>query len=407
MKRIVILTTFCCLCINLFAQAPQKMSYQGVVRNPSGELVTNHAVGMKISILQGSASGSVVFSEIYNPNPQTNANGLVTVEIGSGILATGTFSGIDWAGGPFYLKAGTDPSGGTNYSVTGVSQLMSVPYALYARDVQNNADADANPQNEIQHLQLSGNSLSLTQSSSPVDLSKYLDNTDNQTLTLSGSNLSISGGNTVSLTAVGDKWGSQTVATDATLSGNGSTAIPLQVADHGVTSIKIADGTIANADIGDNTVTVAQLPAGAAADKYLRGDGTWAIPATGSLTETDPTWSGAANETADIGRSGRVGIGTTTPGAKLHLFDNSEMNFPQLLLDENDADYARLMFKNSDATEKDWTIAGKSSSTDTDSRLNFYYSNGSSGSNMVTITGEGKVGIGAFNPGAELEVAGR
>jgi hypothetical protein len=84
MKTIFILIMFCCLWINLSAQTPQKMSYQAVVRNSSGALVTNRAIGMKISILLGSASGSVVFSETYSPNPQTNANGLVVVEIGSG-----------------------------------------------------------------------------------------------------------------------------------------------------------------------------------------------------------------------------------------------------------------------------------------------------------------------------------
>ena len=137
MKTIVTLIMCCCLWISLFAQAPQKMSYQAVIRDTNGNLVTNHAVGMKISILQGSPTGSTVFQELYNPNPQTNANGLVSIEIGTGIPVTGTFSGIDWSIGPYFLKTETDPSGGSSYTISGTSQLLSVPYALYAKTAAN------------------------------------------------------------------------------------------------------------------------------------------------------------------------------------------------------------------------------------------------------------------------------
>ena len=109
------------------------MSYQCVVRNASGALVTNQSVGIKISILQGTPSGTVIYSETYSPNPQTNANGLVTIEIGGGTPVTGTFSAINWASGPYFLKTETDPTGGTSYTITGTSQLLSVPYALHAK----------------------------------------------------------------------------------------------------------------------------------------------------------------------------------------------------------------------------------------------------------------------------------
>jgi len=116
----------------LIAQSPEKMSYQAIIRNSSNQLVTNQAVGMKISVLQGTSTGTIVYQEIYNPDPQTNANGLVSIEIGGGIPITGNFSSIDWASGPYFLKTETDPTGGTNYTITGISQLLSVPYALYA-----------------------------------------------------------------------------------------------------------------------------------------------------------------------------------------------------------------------------------------------------------------------------------
>jgi hypothetical protein len=132
MKKLFTLIVIIVLTISIFAQSPQKMTYQAVIRNASGALVANHAVGMKISLLQGSASGTVVFAETYSPVPQTNANGLVTIEIGSGTPSAGTFSEIDWSEGPFYLKTETDPAGGNSYTITGTSQVLSVPYSLYS-----------------------------------------------------------------------------------------------------------------------------------------------------------------------------------------------------------------------------------------------------------------------------------
>ena len=120
-----------------FAQVPQKMSYQAVIRNLSNNLVTSKPIGMRISILQGSISGATVYKEIYNPNPQTNANGLVTVEIGGGTAITGVFANINWANGPYFVKTETDPNGGTAYSITGINQLLSVPYALHAKTADN------------------------------------------------------------------------------------------------------------------------------------------------------------------------------------------------------------------------------------------------------------------------------
>ena len=116
----------------LSAQAPEKISYQAVIRNASDQLVTNQEVGMRVSIVQNSIDGTVVYQEIYNPNPETNNNGLLTIEIGAGIPVTGTFSEIDWSDGPYFLRTETDPSGGTTYTISGTSQLLSVPYALYS-----------------------------------------------------------------------------------------------------------------------------------------------------------------------------------------------------------------------------------------------------------------------------------
>jgi hypothetical protein len=118
------------LTVSVFAQAPQKMSYQAVIRNNSNALITSTPVGMKISILQGSSSGAAVYVETQTPS--TNANGLVSLEIGSGTVVTGTFAGINWATGTYFIKTETDPTGGTAYTIVGTNQLMSVPYALFS-----------------------------------------------------------------------------------------------------------------------------------------------------------------------------------------------------------------------------------------------------------------------------------
>jgi hypothetical protein len=106
------------------------MSYQSVIRNSSNTLVVNQGVGMRISILQGSASGTAVFVETHTAS--TNLNGLASVEIGGGSVVSGTFAGIDWANGPYFIQTETNPTGGINYSISSTSQLLSVPYAMYA-----------------------------------------------------------------------------------------------------------------------------------------------------------------------------------------------------------------------------------------------------------------------------------
>jgi hypothetical protein len=130
MRKIIVLLTTVFLAGSIFAQAPRKMSYQAVIRDASDHLVVNQDIGIRISILQYNAGGSVVYSERHNST--TNANGLVSLEIGTGSVLDGSFSGINWPEGPFFLKTEVDVAGGTNYSITSTTQLLSVPYAFHA-----------------------------------------------------------------------------------------------------------------------------------------------------------------------------------------------------------------------------------------------------------------------------------
>ncbi|MBM3403824.1 MAG: hypothetical protein FJY10_02905 [Bacteroidetes bacterium] len=129
MKKPIFILLFFTVSIFLSAQSPQKLSYQAVIRDATGKLIQNSPVGIKISVLQGSATGVSVYTEVHSVT--TNVNGLVSLEIGGGITSD-DFSEIDWASGPYFLKTETDPMGGSSYTITGTSQLLSVPYALYA-----------------------------------------------------------------------------------------------------------------------------------------------------------------------------------------------------------------------------------------------------------------------------------
>lgn len=127
--------------LTIFAQAPQKMSYQSVVRTPEGKLVKKSSVKVRISLLKGSEDGTRVYGEVHHKT--TNDNGLVSLKIGEGTQQMGQFSAIDWSKGPYFIKAETDPAGGNDYPIEVITELMSVPYALYA------ANSPVGPQGEM------------------------------------------------------------------------------------------------------------------------------------------------------------------------------------------------------------------------------------------------------------------
>jgi hypothetical protein len=149
--------------LNTYAQVPQKMSYQAIVRNASNNLVAKQQIGMQISIIKNDGAETVVYKETQVP--VTNDNGLISIEIGSG-TTTDDFSGIIWNDANYFVKTEIDPTGGTNYTVTSVSQLLSVPYALTAKSITGTisenqisdlqayltTEVDGNIYNEIQDL---------------------------------------------------------------------------------------------------------------------------------------------------------------------------------------------------------------------------------------------------------------
>ena len=134
MKKLYTLVSAVLLSAILWAQAPQSFSYQAVVRGANNELVANKPVGMKISLMQGSETGTAEYVETQKPT--SNNNGLVSIAIGSGTKVVGNFATIDWSKGPYFMKIETDLAGGTSYSLSSVSQLLSVPYAIHAKTAE-------------------------------------------------------------------------------------------------------------------------------------------------------------------------------------------------------------------------------------------------------------------------------
>ena len=113
-----------------FSQAPQKINFQSILRNTNGEVVANKAVSLRISILSGSINGISVYSETYTKT--SDASGLISLQIGNGMVISGVFSTILWGNAAYFIKLEADFNGGSNYVLLGTQELMSVPYALYA-----------------------------------------------------------------------------------------------------------------------------------------------------------------------------------------------------------------------------------------------------------------------------------
>jgi hypothetical protein len=129
--RFIICTlTFTLLLYNVNAQAPNGFNYQGIARDQAGQLITSHAISCRVSILDQTPTGTELYIETQSAT--TSNAGLFSFIIGNGTIVTGTFNAINWSAGNKYIKVEIDLNGGTSYSITSTSQLMSVPYALFA-----------------------------------------------------------------------------------------------------------------------------------------------------------------------------------------------------------------------------------------------------------------------------------
>lgn len=307
MKRLLFIWVLIAVACTLWAQAPQGMKYQAVARDASGNVLANTMVSFRMTILIGSATGTAVYRETHT-GKSTNGFGLVDLVVGQGTPVTGSFSSVDWSSGSFFLKVEMDPAGGSAYQEMGTSPLMSVPYALYAQKVEEEADGDAT--NEIQALSISGNQLTLSR-----------------------------GGGTVVLPAggtAGDNWGTQTVIHDSSLSGDGTTIMPLSIKDGGVTSVDLGEGAVITNKLAAGAVTAPKLASmGAAAGQVLTYSGTAWVPQTFGANP----WLSSGSDI--YFNAGKVAIGKV-PGADLRQFQVLTTDRQAVAAVNNSATYAAI-----------------------------------------------------------------
>ena len=163
MKNLITLL-FVVVSISLLAQSPQKFNYQAVVRNADGTVIKNQSVNFRMTIFEGSTTGLIKYQETQAGT--TNKYGLISLAIGNGIISAGSMASINWGGNDHLLQVEIDPAGGTNFNILSTSQLMSVPYALYALSSGNGSsggsDNDADSTNEIQTVSISNDTVFLS-----------------------------------------------------------------------------------------------------------------------------------------------------------------------------------------------------------------------------------------------------
>jgi hypothetical protein len=409
---LVLSSTVSVLIPTLFSQSPpQAINYQAVARDAGGNLITT-PLTVRISIRSGSASGPVVYQETHNATP--NTYGLFNLSIGQGTPGTGSFGAIDWSAGTYFAQV--ELNTGSGFQNMGTQQMLSVPYALYAGkagtvNLSLNDLTDVNtagvtagqvlkwdgsqwtPANDVgggagdnwgtQVVQTTARLTGDGTSGNPLDLAQQgatngqvlkwngttwapaadVDtDTDAQTLSLSGNTLSISGGNSVTLPTGADNWGTQVVQTNATLSGNGTSANPLMIAQQGATNGQVlkwngttwapaADADVQTLSISGTTLTISggnsvTLPSGGSADNWgtqvvqtnatLSGNGTSANPLMiaqqGATNGQVLKWNGTTWAPAtDNNTTYTAGSGISISGTTISATDASATNEIQTL----------------------------------------------------------------------------
>ena len=397
MKALITFLALTMLALSSIAQAPEKMTYQAVVRDANDNLLTNQFVSIRVGILKDGPSMTTVFQEIHTLS--TNANGLMSFEIGTGAILTGAISAIDWSNGTFFVKTEIDPTGGSNYNIIAQSQLLSVPYALHAKVAEtansvtitgnetafigwdkneaddfdgqysslsgapNNVSAftndagylttevDGSVTNELQALSMSNDTVFLSEggfvqlptgfdgqysslSGAPTNVSAFANDAgylttevdssvtnELQSLSLSGTDLSISNGNIVDLSPLVDDEDWEVMGQNVVLD-SGNVGIGTNVPQK---SLHIVSDNSNEGQIWiETTVQGGEATIGFETDsanigiEWVAGVGAW------NNSDDYTIAAGGSDEGVKmlVDRNGKVGIGTVSPSQKLDVAGN-------------------------------------------------------------------------------------
>ncbi|CAH1000795.1 hypothetical protein LEM8419_01888 [Neolewinella maritima] len=403
MQQQNLLSTLVCLLLLLLispmnAQAPAGFNFQAVARDAGGNTMTSESIAVRVSLLRGGAAGTVAYSERHAVS--TSELGVFDLQIGSGTGLSGDMGAIDWGTDTYYLKIELDPAGGTNYVDMGATQLLSVPYALYATTAGNGGGGSGT---DDQTLSLTGTTLKIENGNS-VDLATVRDGVDDadpdptnelQTLNLTGTTLTLSDANNVDLSSLA---GSSPWTEDGTDVHRVAGRIGIGTAEPDESfKLHIAGHTFLQTNLGD-------LHFGFPNNGHRFKMSTRNQGATFQIG-SKPTGSNSYTHRLRIEQSGEVKLGSFEGNtAWLHVRNNSTVSKPHLKLEEQGDDFARLEFTNT-TSDALWHIAGygrDGGSGAAASNLNFYFRNSEGAANRMTVTGDGQVGINTANPGARL-----
>lgn len=341
MKKIVIILSATFLALQLMAQVPQAISYQTVVRNANNNLLVNTPVSIKISILLGVTT---VYSETHSKT--TNENGLVSLSIGKGSVISGAFSAIDWSTGTYSIKTEIDPFGGTNYTITGTSQLLSVPYAFHSAST---SDQSAWLKN-IDDLYYTKGNIGIKNSNPKYPLhvngNIYLQNRGNKLI------FGANGGLPDSIFAISRPLGTDGILVEANDIDLRSRVTRILLASPKSVNIANLEGTTSltvntlTGRVGIGTSTPTQLLTVNGTIESIAGGFKFPDGTLQTTAATPSPWTVSGNS---INYAGNVGIGVTNPLAKLELDGNIQFkNLEQgLIFGQNDISIKSVVANNS------------------------------------------------------------